>query len=336
MLTQPIHDRRAWTAQSLDDRTAWTYRIPRSCLAVLEQTIHDLRPLQRAPQTVALRPGQFLACVEGFAPVLAALEDGRGFVILEGLGLEEYTPDEAQVLYWLTGQVLGQPLTQNVEGTLLYDVRDYGRDVAQGARFSVTSAESTFHTDNSFGEGLDYVGLLCLNPALRGGLSQLVSGYSVHNVLLEENPEALEILYRPFHVDRRGGIRAGEPPTVQAPILNWDGAELTIRYLRYWIEAGQQKVGQPLTAAQLRALDALDEAARRPELRAEFALERGQILFANNRWTLHNRTAFEDHSDLERRRHLVRLWLQRREREEPGESTTRSGQSREDRRGGRE
>ena len=29
----------------------------------------------------------------------------------------------------------------------------------------------------------------------------------------------------------------------------------------------------------------------------------------NNRWILHNRTAFEDHPEPERRRHLVRLWL---------------------------
>jgi hypothetical protein len=36
------------------------------------------------------------------------------------------------------------------------------------------------------------------------------------------------------------------------------------------------------------------------------------MYFINNRWILHNRTAFIDHSELEQRRHLVRLWLQRR------------------------
>ena len=44
------------------------------------------------------------------------------------------------------------------------------QDVRQGARFSVTSTESSFHTDNSFGTTLlDYVGLLCLNAARVGG-----------------------------------------------------------------------------------------------------------------------------------------------------------------------
>jgi len=42
------------------------------------------------------------------------------------------------------------------------------------------------------------------------------------------------------------------------------------------------------------------------------AARRGLFKFANNRWTLHNRTAFEDHPEPERRRHYVRLWLQRR------------------------
>ncbi len=65
----------------------------------------------------------------------------------------------------------------------------------------------------------------------------------------------------------------------------------------------------PLTARQVRALDVLDEVLNRRELRVEFALKPGEMYFINNRWILHNRTAFEDHADPGRRRHLVRLWL---------------------------
>ena len=73
-------------------------------------------------------------------------------------------------------------LSRTCKGTLLYDVRDEGRDVRYGARFSVTNAETGFHTDNSFGEAVvDWVGLLCLNPAKSGGANQVVSGYTVHN-----------------------------------------------------------------------------------------------------------------------------------------------------------
>jgi alpha-ketoglutarate-dependent taurine dioxygenase len=244
--------------------------------------------------------------------VREALESGRGFAVIEGVPLERYSLAEMQTIYWLVGQFLGNPFTQNVQGTLLYDVRDTGQDLAKGARFSVTNYESSFHTDNSFGETvLDYVGLLCLKTAKVGGLSQIASAYSVHNALLREYPEQLALLYQPFHVDRRGGVTEGQSPTAQIPIFAWDGRELTIRYLRYWIEVGQEKAGQPLTPSQVQALDVLDEVLKRPELRGEFMLKPGDMFFINNRWIFHNRTAFEDYPELERRRHLVRLWLQR-------------------------
>jgi alpha-ketoglutarate-dependent taurine dioxygenase len=229
------------------------------------------------------------------------------------LPLERYSAAEAQALYWLLGQLLGSPMEQNVQGMLLYDVRDTGQDVKYGARFSVTNAESTFHTDNSFGaEVSDYVGLLCLRTAQAGGLNQVVSGYAVHDVLRAEHPDVLVTLSQPFHVDRRGGVNANESPTVRRPIIEWDGDELICRYLRYWIEAGHAKAGAPLTAAQVQAMDVLDDVLRRADVRVEFALEPGQVFFINNRWMLHNRTAFEDHPDPERRRHFVRLWLKAR------------------------
>jgi alpha-ketoglutarate-dependent taurine dioxygenase len=239
------------------------------------------------------------------------LEQGRGFVVLDRLPIGRIAQREAIALYWMIGQLLGEPVAQNVQGTLFYDVRDSGQDVAQGARFSVTRYESSFHTDNSFGETvLDYVGLLCLKTARSGGVSQVVSGLTAVEVLRREHPEALETLGRPFHVDRRGGVREGEAPTVLRPAIERRGPEPLFRYLRYWIEAGHEKAGEPLSPAQREALDRLDEVLNRPALRAEFSLEPGQVYFVNNRWILHNRTAFEDDPEPERRRHLVRLWLE--------------------------
>jgi alpha-ketoglutarate-dependent taurine dioxygenase len=192
-------------------------------------------------------------------------------------------------------------------------VRDTGQDVASGARFSVTNAESSFHTDNSFGDTvLDYVGLLCLYTARSGGLSQVVSGHAALAELRGARPDLLEVLCRPFHVDRRGGTRPGEAPTVRVPVIELRPDGPLFRYLRYWIEAGHRKAGEPLTAEQALALDALDEVLNRPGLRVEFDLRPGDMYFLNNRWLLHNRTAFADHPEPERRRHLVRLWLRSR------------------------
>src|SRR5947199_281683 len=77
-----------------------------------------------------------------------------------------YARPERAAVYGLLGSLPGRPLEQNVQGTVLYDVKDTGQDVRYGARFSVTNAESSFHTDSSFMAAVtDYVGLLCLNGA---------------------------------------------------------------------------------------------------------------------------------------------------------------------------
>ncbi len=307
------NDPRAWRAATIDEHQAWCSLLPEPCSDLVERTIAQLRRNPGPVIEIDVSPQDHAEAAESLRPVLAALETGRGFAIIEGPSLREISRLEAQAIYWVIGQLLGAPLAQNVQGTLLYDVRDTGQDVAYGARFSVTNAESSFHTDNSFGETiLDYVGLLCLSPAKSGGLSQNVSGHAVFDELSRSDPSILETLAQPFHVDRRGGVKPGESPTIQFPVIARNGSELLFRYLRYWIEAGHQKANQPLSAEQVHALDTLDGVLARPELRVEFALQPGQMFFINNRWILHNRTAFEDDPAPERQRHYVRLWLQAR------------------------
>jgi alpha-ketoglutarate-dependent taurine dioxygenase len=310
MLSHTITDARAWRSNTIDDRQSWYYPLSPRCLHALDATVRRLRQQPRPTTTLCAAEEPCAACAEELLPVRTALENSRGFAIIQGPKRDRYSAQEMQVCYWLIGQLLGRPIEQNVQGALLYDVRDTGQDVRYGARFSVTNAESSFHTDNSFGAGLaDYVGLLCIQPAKSGGLSQVASGYSVHNELLARHRDLLEVLYQPFHIDRRGGVQPGEGPTAHRPVLSWEKGGLVYRYLRYWIESGHDKIGQPLSADQRRALDALDEVANHPSLRAELELKQGDLFFINNRWILHNRTAFEDDEEEERRRHLVRLWL---------------------------
>jgi alpha-ketoglutarate-dependent taurine dioxygenase len=311
MLTKIISGPRAWTCASLDDGSLWYFSIPADLLAALERTVREL-PKGTVPVT-SLQVTDFPCHQFGpsLEPARAALETGRGFVIIDGVSPEHFSPEEMRAIFWLIGQLLGWPMTQNVQGTLLYDVHDTGQSLDQGARFSVTSYESSFHTDNSFGETvLDTVGLLCLQSARSGGLSQVVSGYAVHNRLLTEHADVLPILYQPFQVERRGGFRAGEGPTIPMPIFQWDGSELMIRYLRYWIQSGHEKANLPLTPAQVKALDVLDSVLAQRDLAVEFMLQPGQIFFINNRRMFHNRTAFEDWPQPEQRRHYLRLWLE--------------------------
>ena len=313
MLTDGVSDARAWRASSIDDTAAWHYALSKECLSSCERAVHDARRQARPITEISRSSTSLNGCGECLQPIHEALNSGRGFAIIERLPVEQFSVEEALLMYWLIGQFLGNPIEQNIEGTLLYDVRDTGQNVAQGARFSVTNAESSFHNDNSFGEALpDLVGLLCLHTAKSGGRSQLISGYSLHNELLENHPDILQTLYQLFCFDRRGQFQTGESPTSQFPIFQWVEGELTLRYLYYYIQVGHERAGKALTADQKRGLEIVEGLLRRADFRVEFNLQPGQMLFTNNRWILHNRTAFEDYPDPENRRHYVRLWLQRR------------------------
>ena len=304
---------RAWRAADVGPESSWRYPLPARCARPL---IEVARALAGGPvplvETRLVENDRF-AFYGDLAQVADALENGRGFAIVQASSDESLPLEILHALYWVVGQILGEPVEQNVAGVRLYDVRDTGRSVSEGARFSVTNYESTFHTDASFEDGVvDYAGLLCVQTAKVGGLSQLVSGYSAAAELALACPAAIEVLMRPFHVDRRGGVRPGETPTTQRPVLARHNNEMVYRYLRTWIEAGHDKAGVPLASDQLQALDALDETLERGDLRVEFMLRPGDMLFINNRWLLHNRTAFEDHAAPAQRRHYVRLWLHRR------------------------
>lgn len=302
-------DPRVWHRADVGPASSWRIPFPQELAGALVALARNGTSVIETQLDEADR----LAWAPAFAGVLDDLERGRGFAVIEGPVGVELSHKARCALYWVVGQLLGHPVVQNVEGVRLYDVHDTGRTIGEGARFSVTNAESTFHTDASFEDKVvDYVGLLCLSPAKSGGLSQLVSGYTVHVELAASASESLQTLAGTFQVDRRGGLRPGESPTALRPVIAKGESGLIYRYLRTWIEIGHDKAGEPLSPAQTEALDALDRVLNRPELRVEFMLQPGDMFFANNRWTLHNRTAFEDHPDPERRRHYVRLWLSAR------------------------
>ena len=230
----------------------------------------------------------------------------------------------------MIGQLLGEPIVQNVQGTLLYDVRDSGQDVASGARFSVTNYESSFHTDNSFGETVARL----RRPALPedGAVRRCEPGCQRlcrRRGPRREDPGALECSAGPSRLTAEGASGSGEAPTVLRPAIELGGPVPLFRYLPL-LDRGRAREGRRAPDPRAaRALDRLDEVLNRPALRAEFALEPGQVYLINNRWVLHNRTAFEDHPEPERRRHLVRLWLEARNGLTPRAEAAGTGNDRE-------
>jgi len=111
-------------------------------------------------------------------------------------------------------------------------------------------------------------------------------------------------------VDRKGEIPEGKLPFYRMAVFHWHEGFLSAIYARDFIEGAQRfPEADRLTDRQAAAMDLLDELAADPSLRLDMTLEPGDMQFLHNHQILHARTAYEDHPEPERRRHLLRLWL---------------------------
>jgi len=235
------------------------------------------------------------------------IEDGRGFVVLRRLPVEDYSKDEIGMIFWGIGTRLGRGLSQSVLGDRLGHVKDFSREDPL-ARAYRNKQELSPHTDSA-----DLVGLACLRSAKSGGVSRLTSALTVHNVMLKECPEYLERLYRGYVFHRRGEEKPSELPHTpyRVPVYSNTERKVSARYVRTYVEAGEAAAGRPMGEAELAVLDRFEEVTKRAELMLEFTLQPGEMYFINNYTVLHARTAFDDgDAEDDQRRHLLRLWLE--------------------------
>ena len=155
-----------------------------------------------------------------------------------------------------------------------------------------------------------FVGLLCLRPAKIGGESLLVSADTIFNEMRERRPDLLELLLEPIATDRRGEVPEGMLPYLLIPVFNFYENKVTVFYQRQYIESAQRFDDAPrLTEKHIEALDLFDELANSDELNLSMMLEKGDMQFVYNHAMLHDRTGFEDWEEIDKRRHLLRLWL---------------------------
>ena len=239
----------------------------------------------------------------------AELVSGRG--VARVVGLDRDLPDELlRLVHLVLGMTMGTVLETYGR---LFDVVDRGVDHrCERVPVSMTREATGLHTDSSSRSVQpEQVGLLCLVPAMQGGLSRISSALHAHEHLRREAPEALRCLYREFLRDL---VTPGASRTTEAllenrfPVFRLDPQHgLTLRYMRYWIERAHDDLGVHLEDAEVEAFDRLDEVLGAPEHAFTLRLERGDLLWLDNRVVAHDRTGYESHP--ERPRALVRAWV---------------------------
>jgi len=307
-LRRPIEGPSAWIGADMRGREAeWSYRLSSSEVAEVEAALQSVQA--RGLDIAAIRREDFPLPTLG--PVLDQLRaevlDGRGFVLLRGVPVEDRPIAESAAAYWGIGSYFGSARSQNAKGHLLGHVYDLGGSSATDPtiRSYATSERQNFHIDRC-----DVVALLCLRRAKSGGQSAIVSSMTVHNVMAARRPDLLERLYRPFPVDRRGEVPEGKAPFYEAPVFNEYAGKVSVLYSRLHIGSSQRfPEARRLAPEDIEALDMLAELAGDPELRLDMTFMPGDIQFLHNHTILHARTGYEDWPETERKRHLLRLWL---------------------------
>ena len=305
-MSQPVlaNDPSVWKGADHAGKAAeWTYQLSAADIAELRAAVNQCtaRGVTGTAVTQADFPLPKLSpVIQDWAPILAR---GRGFLLVSGKGLEDFSDAELRTLFFGMGQHLGSPISQNSYGDMLGDVLDEGVKMGTGrVRGYRTNQHLRFHTDRA-----DVVGLLCLHPSKTGGLSSIVSSTAIWNEIAREHPEYLEPLQHGYiHASTEEG---GAVTTYRIPVYSVRDGVVSCRILRNTIESARVMGYAQHTPLEAAALACMDSVAERADMRLDMDLQRGDMQFINNYTTLHSRTAFEDHDDGRPKRHLLRLWL---------------------------
>jgi hypothetical protein len=297
-----------WRGSDIQDDASWNMPLTGDDIAEIDMALRNVQSLGLdIPFAATQFPLKSLTAKLETIP--DRLENGPGVVLIRGLPRERYTTQECGLIYWGIGVHFGTPVSQNTRGHLLGHVRDEGRTMKdRTARGYQTREKMDFHSDQL---PVDALGLFCVRTSKSGGASALASVEAVHNAILEERPDLLEVLYQPFAIDWRGEEPPGEQPWYRCPMFSYAGGKVTSRITSraYFDSLTRFSSDLALTDIQREALDFVQEIANRPELRLRMHFQEGDMQFINNHAILHAREAFEDYDDPELKRHLLRMWI---------------------------
>ena len=238
------------------------------------------------------------------------LQEGCGFFIIDGKIFSEFSKKELEYIYSIISQMLGELYVQNIQNEKFVLIKDEGKSMKTGGRYHQTKEGGSYHTDSPQWDNVpDFVGLLCINPAKKGGINKFLSAYSIHNEIKRKSPRFLDELYEKFYFDKRGEYKENESPTVFQPIFSYNNNELRFRYLRNYINDGFRIEGKELSDIQIDSLNLIDEITKDEDLALDYELKSGDMVFFNNHRILHGRTSFEDYEDENFKRTLIRVWI---------------------------
>ena len=302
----------AWIRDELAEDKSWIYNLSVTEINEIEAAIELVRQEGLKVYEFGMDDFPLETLSVRLDVIIEQVENGRGCALIRGLDPANYDEDTLKTIYWGLGVHLGVPISQNSQGQLIGHVRDRGGNYfSHNVRGYTTNSRIRPHCDPA-----DTVALLCVQPAKKGGESEISSSTSIYNELLEKSPELLEPLFQGFRFDLRGEGVTDDPDEVtfnQVPVFSYFDAKLSCRFNAKSIIEGQAKIGRPLEDIALKAVETVADLASRDDFRYDLAFSQGDIQILNNHTILHARGDFEDHKEVERKRNLLRLWTNLRD-----------------------
>jgi len=304
----PIHHPAAWRADEIASLDQISFDLERRHLDALEGALARVKREGKGLAQIADADFALPQIADDLDGLRDLLLKGRGLVLVRGWPVERLPVDDIAIMYWGLGTHFGKGVPQSAMGDRLGYVTDVSTK-GKRERGYRSRAELSLHNDSD-----DIVGLLCIRQGKSGGLSRLASAMTVHNIMAEECPHLLAPLYEGFHHSWMDARPPGEGPvtSLKVPVFSWTEDAFAVCHLRSRVELACEESGMPLTKLQIEALDAFEAIANRPGVLFAFRLEPGTASFINNYTVLHSRTGFEDFDEPEKKRLLLRLWLQAR------------------------
>lgn len=304
----PIDSPAAWRGDGLGSEGAWLYRLSAEEIAELKAAVAHARLMGVSWADVTREDFPLTTMQDVIAGWAHEIDKGFGFIQIKGFPASDFTEEENSILYWGIGLHLGRAIPQNTDGELLGHIRDTGADPEdKSVRLYKTRAKQDFHCD-----GADIIGLMCLHPSLSGGESTLASSVTVFNEVMRARADLVPRFFDTYCFDRHEQQGPGEKCWWEMPISQHSDGHLTSWFAEWYIREAQRFEEVPrLTKDQDELVSLIPAIASDPAIHIKINFEVGDMQFLKNSVILHCREAYEDYPEPERRRHLLRLWLNR-------------------------
>lgn len=299
---EPLCGPSVWRGADLAGDTSWREALSGEDVAEIEAAMARARATGRPVSALSRADFPLPGLSRKVDRWRREIRRGRGFVVVTGVPVERWSVADASLFFWCFGLHLGIPGAQNPQGDLLGHVRDTGAPPDGSVRQYRTREDIDFHCDVA-----DVVGLLCLARPKSGGWSRIASSTYAYNEVLRRRPDLVDRLYRPFWMDTKG--EGGVPYVGIVPCACAEGEVRTFWHSGYYRSVERYRPAPIIDDRERALLDLYDETLHAPGACLEMDFAPGDVQLLSNHTIVHGRTAFEDHAEPEKRRHLLRLWL---------------------------